>query len=120
MQTSKTLTSAVAFFCSLPNSTYSAVIDRRYSYNRRHCMAVNDPKPLTPGTQIGEYRIESELGKGGMGVVYRASDTKLSRPVAIKFLSPRMSDVAARHRFQREAQMASALNHPHILTVHDV
>src|ERR1700732_3737948 len=78
-----------------------------------------DRKPLVPGTQIGVYRIESTLGQGGMGVVYRALDTRLNRPVAIKFLSDQLATAAARRRFQREAQMASALNHPHILTVHD-
>ncbi len=54
-----------------------------------------------------------------MGVVYRALDTKLNRPVAVKFLSPDVATEQARRRFQREAQLASALNHPHILTVHD-
>lgn len=54
-----------------------------------------------------------------MGTVYRALDTKLNRPVAIKFLSGDLADAAAQRRFQREAQMASSLNHPHILTVHD-
>jgi len=76
--------------------------------------------PLTSGTLIGSYRIESPLGKGGMGTVYRALDTKLNRPVAVKFLSDHLADAAGRRRFQREAQMASSLNHPHILTVHDV
>jgi serine/threonine protein kinase/tetratricopeptide (TPR) repeat protein len=71
------------------------------------------------GTQLGSYRIESQLGEGGMGTVYRALDTKLNRPVAIKFLSADRADAVARRRFQREAQMASSLNHPHILTVHD-
>src|SRR5665213_1039074 len=71
------------------------------------------------GTQLGAYRIESVLGQGGMGVVFRAYDTKLHRPVAIKFLSDDLADAAARRRFQREAQMASSLNHPHILTVYD-
>src|SRR5216684_5887508 len=55
-----------------------------------------------------------------MGVVYRALDNKLNRPVAIKFLSNELADAEARRRFQREAQMASSLNHPHILTVHDI
>src|SRR5436853_7723875 len=76
--------------------------------------------PPGPGTELGPYRIEAPLGEGGMGVVYRARDTKLNRPVAIKFLSDDLADTAARRRFQREAQMASSLNHPHILTVHDV
>jgi len=75
---------------------------------------------LVSGTQIGSYRLESRLGEGGMGTVYRALDTKLNRPVAIKFLSDDLADVAARRRFQREAQMASSLNHPHIVTVYDV
>ena len=72
------------------------------------------------GTQVGSYRIDARLGEGGMGVVYRATDTKLSRPVAIKFLADNLFDANARRRFQREAQMASALNHPHIVTVYDV
>jgi eukaryotic-like serine/threonine-protein kinase len=71
------------------------------------------------GTRIAAYQIESKLGEGGMGTVFRAHDTKLNRPVAIKFLSDDMADASARRRFQREAQMASSLNHPHILTVHD-
>src|SRR5437879_11372667 len=77
------------------------------------------PEHLAPGAQIGCYRIESKLGEGGMGSVYRALDIKLNRPVAIKFLSNGLADAAARRRFQREAQMASSLNHPHILTVYD-
>jgi Tol biopolymer transport system component len=74
---------------------------------------------ITPGAQIGPYKIEGLLGAGGMGEVFRAVDARLNRPVAIKFLSSELADAAARHRFQREAQMASSLNHPHILTVHD-
>jgi eukaryotic-like serine/threonine-protein kinase len=76
--------------------------------------------PLAPGVQLGQYTIETELGAGGMGTVFRAVDSKLNRPVAIKFLSDDLADAAARRRFQREAQMASSLNHPHILTVYDV
>jgi serine/threonine protein kinase len=72
-----------------------------------------------PRRLIERYEIEGKLGEGGMGVVYRALDTKLNRPVAIKFLSDDLADAAARHRFQREAQTASSLNHPHILTVYD-
>ncbi len=75
---------------------------------------------LPAGTQIGQYRIDGTVGRGGMGVVYRATDTKLHRPVAIKFLSSAVADAEARLRFEREAQTASALNHPHIVTVYDV
>src|ERR1700704_3697227 len=78
------------------------------------------PDPPTPGILIGSYRLGTRRGEGGMGTVYRAVDTKLNRPVAIKFLSDELADAAARRRFQREAQMASSLNHPHILTVHDI
>ncbi len=74
---------------------------------------------LAPDSQLGQYKIESAIGEGGMGVVFRAHDTKLHRPVAIKLLSGDLADAAARRRFQREAQMASSLNHPHILTVYD-
>ncbi len=74
---------------------------------------------LAPGTVVGVYRLEQLLGEGGMGAVYRAFDTKLHRAVAIKFLSNELADASARRRFQREAQLASSLNHPHILTVHD-
>ncbi len=76
--------------------------------------------PVGPGVQLGQYTIEAAIGAGGMGTVFRAVDTKLHRPVAIKFLSDDLADAAARRRFQREAQMASSLNHPHILTVYDV
>jgi len=74
---------------------------------------------LPNGTRVGSYEIVAPLGAGGMGVVYRALDTRLNRSVAIKFISDELADPAARRRFQREAQMASALNHPHILTVYD-
>src|SRR5215472_2593625 len=74
---------------------------------------------LGPGTKLGQYEILAPLGEGGMGVVYRALDTRLNRPVAIKVLSNDLADADARRRFQREAEMASALNHPHILTVYD-
>ena len=73
---------------------------------------------VASGTVIGVYRVDGLLAKGGMGVVCAATDTILGRRVAIKFLSEGLFDADARRRFQREAQMASSLNHPHILTVH--
>src|SRR6185295_11745234 len=72
------------------------------------------------GRHVGVYEVQALLGSGGMGEVYLARDTKLQRPVAIKFLSSSVADAAARLRFEREAQTASSLNHPHIVTVHDV
>jgi eukaryotic-like serine/threonine-protein kinase len=74
---------------------------------------------LAAGTKLGPYEIIVPIGAGGMGEVYRALDTKLNRPVAVKLLSEEVADAAARRRFQREAQTASSLNHPHIVTVHD-
>src|SRR5688572_28112367 len=73
------------------------------------------------GKTVSHYRLVAKIGEGGMGVVYRAEDTRLSRSVAIKFLPPhRSADPDARRRFLQEARAASALNHPHIAVVHDI
>jgi len=73
------------------------------------------------GQALGHYRIEAKLGEGGMGVVYRAFDTHLDRPVAIKILrADATTSPERRRRFQQEAKAASALNHPNIVHIYDI
>src|SRR6266571_6468690 len=76
---------------------------------------------LLPGTKLGPYEIVGPVGAGGMGEVYRATDTRLDRTVAIKILPVHLSDnPEAKQRFEREARTISSLNHPHICVLHDV
>src|SRR5437879_2580292 len=76
---------------------------------------------LTFGSKLGPYEIQSPLGEGGMGEVYRARDTRLDRTVAIKVLRAHLSsDPDLKQRFDREAKAISSLNHPHICTLHDI
>ena len=74
---------------------------------------------LTPGTRLGPYEITAEIGAGGMGVVYRARDTRLQRDAAIKVLPDSLAgDLERLARFRREAQVLASLNHPNIAAIH--
>jgi Tol biopolymer transport system component len=80
-----------------------------------------EPDQLPPGARLGPYQIEMLLGVGGMGEVYRATDERLGRRVAIKVLLPgAATDAERRRRFELEARVVSSLNHPHICALHDI
>ena len=77
--------------------------------------------PIAPGTSLGPYEILEQIGAGGMGVVYRATDVRLGRTVAIKVLPPAFAEDAVRlRRFEAEARTLASLNHPDIVTIHDL
>ena len=77
--------------------------------------------PLQSGTTLGPYQIDAPLGAGGMGEVYKATDTRLDRTVAIKVLPEHVAaDPDLKQRFEREARTVAALNHPHICTLYDI
>jgi hypothetical protein len=80
---------------------------------------MNGVTPLAPGDVFGDFRIESVAGRGGMGVVYRAVQLDLGRPVALKLIaSDRAADPAFRERFQRESRLAALIDHPNVVPVH--
>ncbi len=101
------------------NEEASAFLDNP-AYEVAANLIIDDNSELTPGQTIGSYKIVSFIGRGGMGEVYRALDTRLGRDVAIKILPRSFSrDEDRLRRFEQEALTASALNHPNILTVHE-
>ena len=106
-------------FCSKCGSAVHAAEEGGVSFTK----TLTTPRPaVTSGSLLaGKYRIQDEIGRGGMGVVYRAEDIKLCRPVALKFLPPELiQDKNARERFIQEARAAAALAHPNICTVYEV
>jgi serine/threonine protein kinase len=92
----------------------AAVLDRP-AWERATTLLDSPTAQIESGALLGPYRVESRIGAGGMGQVYRATDSRLNRSVAIKFVSARFSD-----RFEREAKAIAALNHPNICQIYDI
>ena len=105
------------------NSGFLVSLDAARASTLLHVAAADasETAALSPGDRIGRYRIVRPIGRGGMGVIYLASDPRLHRSVALKLLPEHLSaDSNARRRFEEEARAASLLDHPHIATVYEV
>src|SRR5688572_7663634 len=98
----------------------ASALRTRPSYVQRRCDTLGR-MPFAPGSRLGSYEIVGPLGTGGMGEVYRATDTRLGRDVAIKVLPPALAnDVDGLARFEREARTVARLNHPNIVVLYSV
>ena len=116
-QTDPELRREVELLLSDPSG--SEFLDRPAIQNAPELLADSTVTVLTAGACLGPYRIEGKIGEGGMGAVYRATDTRLGREVALKFLSPWLArDADYMARFEREAKVLASLNHPNIAIVH--
>ncbi len=106
--------------------SHSLVRERPPCRTTHKTLALRRPKRynspvLHIGSTISHYKLVSQLGEGGMGVVYKAEDTKLERTVALKFLAQHLlNDEEAKERFLREAKAAAALHHPNVCPVHEI
>src|SRR5215831_13524923 len=116
-QTDPELRREVELLLSDPSG--SEFLDRPAIQNAPELLADSTVTVLAAGVSLGPYRIEGKIGEGGMGAVYRATDTRLGREVALKFLSPWLArDAEYMARFEREAKVLASLNHPNIAIVH--
>src|SRR5206468_3570267 len=87
--------------------------------HERRAVRLTQVKELAPGTEFGGWRLDEVVGRGGMGVVYAATDLRLHRPVAIKVIADeRAGDRAFRDRFEREARLSASLDHPNVIPVY--